>query len=138
MRREPADEVLQAVAEVLGRPDTSSADLARVHGALVKRDTQRWPPERSDEVLSLMVQLYDEGYVRGPRSGPLRGDNRIMDLDILGLTSAGRTRLAWATAPCWRRLWRGGRPVVIALWGIVAAIAGLVIAAFLRHWFGLP
>src|SRR5262249_41072353 len=84
----PADGVLKARAELLQRPDTHSAATAEVLTAL------GWSAARREEVLDLLVQLVEEGYLRGPRSGPLRGDNRLQDIDVLGVTPKGRAWLA--------------------------------------------
>ncbi len=41
-----------------------------------------------------MAQLIEKGDLRGPAGGPLRGDNQIMAVDVLGVTEQGQQRLA--------------------------------------------
>jgi hypothetical protein len=100
----PADDVLKATAELLDRPDTHSVATAEVLGAL------GWSADRREEVLDILVQLVEEGYLRGPRSGPLCGDNRILDIDVLGVTPKGRARLAKASEPRLLRVGEAGHP----------------------------
>jgi len=138
-RREPIDQVLLMTAELVGRTGTSSVDVARVHGALQLRDSRRWPADRREEIKDLMVEPFERGDLRLPPTGPLRGDNQVLDVDVLGLTPQGRQRVALLMLPCWRRAWRWpGRPVTAAVWTIVVlVIAGVIVAAVVR-WLGLP
>jgi hypothetical protein len=135
-RREPIDQVLLKIAELLTRPDTSSVSDEEVRRAL------GWSPERADEVRQLMAQLVEEGDLVGPRNavrGGLRdGAGRLLNVDVLDLTPQGRQRVALLMLPWWRRAWRWpGRPVAIAMWSfVVLVVAGVVVAVVVR-WLGL-
>jgi hypothetical protein len=135
LRHEPVDQVLLMTAELLSRPDTYSVDVARVRLAL------GWPEDRREEVLRLLVQLVEEGYLRGPRNadrGGLRGDNRILDVDVLGVTPRGRERLAQASEPQWRRAggWTVGR-IRVLVGAVIVAVAVTLAVGFAKQWAGL-
>ena len=87
------DEVLLATAELLSRPDAPSVSDVQVLNEL------RWPTLREGEVRSLLMQLIDDGYLRGPKGGPLRGDNQVLAVDVLGVTAPGEDRIAQLRRP---------------------------------------
>jgi len=135
-----SDQVLQQTAELLDRAGGSSVSDHEVAQRLQREAAARRPlwPHRSPppplaEVRRLMAQLVEEGALLGPRNatrGGLRdGAGRLLNVDVIGMTELGRTRLARATQPWWRRAWRwGGRPAAIAIWGLVAlVIAGVAV-----------
>ncbi|MBJ7597749.1 hypothetical protein [Candidatus Nephthysia bennettiae] len=74
------DQVLQKTAELLDGPDVYSVSDAQVLSAL------KWPPDQEAHLRRLMTQLIEQGNLRGPRSGPLRGDNQIIAVDVLEVT----------------------------------------------------
>ncbi len=122
--REPIDQVLQATNELLSLPGTRSVGDGEVLRKL------GWPDDRLGEVQELLAQLIEEGDLRGPRSGPLRGDNRILAVDLLGVTQQGQQRLAQASRPWWRRAGRWTVAHVRAMVGavVVAIIVALAVA----------
>jgi hypothetical protein len=118
-RADAADDVLKATAELLDRPDTQSVATAEVLGAL------GWSADRREEVLDMLVQLVEQGYLRGPRGGPLRGDNRILDIDVLGVTPKGRARLAEASEPRWLRVGETSHPQPHPFHGEVTTVTNI-------------
>ncbi len=126
--REPVDQVLQATDDLLSQPGTRSVADAEVLRKLA------WPNDRLSEVQELLAQLIEEGDLRGPRNGPLRGDNRIVAVDLLGVTQQGRLRLAEASRPWWRRAGRWSAARVRATVGavVVAIIVALAVAVARR------
>lgn len=87
------DQVLQTTTQLLNRLGASSVSDRQVLREL------GWSADRAGEVRLLMAQLVEQGDLRGPLGGPLRGDNQIMDVDVLGVTGQGQQRLAQAMRP---------------------------------------
>ena len=69
----------------------------------------------------------DADFAAGPRGrGPLRGDSRILDVDVLEVTPKGRERLALVMLPWWRS---AGRWTVAHMRVMVGAIVLAVLVA---------
>lgn len=92
-RPAPVDQVLQAADALLSRPDTRSVADAEVLREL------GWTDDRLPEVRDLLAELVENGDLRGPQGGPLRGENQILAIDVLGITQQGRRRLVTAAPP---------------------------------------
>ncbi|HWT21190.1 MAG TPA: CPBP family intramembrane glutamic endopeptidase [Variovorax sp.] len=56
-------------------------------------------------------------------------------LALAGMSAALFVGVAWLERPAW---WRGGRPVVSALWGVLGAVVVTMVAAALKTVLDLP
>jgi hypothetical protein len=79
--------VLRVIEELLKDrpPGQRSVDA----GMVLQR--MREPAEAKLEVAEAMSQLLEKGDVRSPK--PLRGDNQVLDVDVLAITEQGFQRL---------------------------------------------
>lgn len=93
------DQVLRATAELLDRTgaSVSTREVARQLG---------WSDDRLDELNRLLDSLTAEEYLE---SKSLHGDNKVLDVQVLRVTSEGRSKLAAYKARWWRAGLRIGR-----------------------------